>query len=243
MNFTDLLQKGLIGPLTGPAPKPAGFPYGLGAAGLHEVAGAAHDDSAPATGFILAASAMHHTGLWLWVRQQRLALETGHLSETGLAQSIRKVPPQLGVTARRDSEALWATEEAIVSGAVSHVIAEVSQADFTATRRLALAAHRYGVPVTLLLPYTCSGATAAATRWRISARPSAPNRYDPQAPGHPRWRAVLERCRAAPAAAGQAFDLEWNDETLSLRMADTLAAGQAAPRPAAAPPALRRKAG
>ncbi|MEL7452876.1 MAG: hypothetical protein AAGJ50_05830, partial [Pseudomonadota bacterium] len=46
----------------------------------------------------------------------------------------------------------------------------------------------------------------------------------------PRWRGVLERCRTVPNMVGQAFDLEYNDETLSFSLAAGLAVGQATPR-------------
>ena len=163
--------------------------------------------------------------------------------QAALRQMQAVMPQRLNVETRTLAEALWAVEEAVVSGAVSLVIAEVEAADFTATRRLTLASGRYGVPVILMMPQTCEGATAAATRWRIRPRPSAPNRYDPQAPGNPRWRAVLERCRTAPNATGASFDLEWNDETLSLSVVSGLAAGPAAPRPAERETPARRRTG
>lgn len=217
------------------------FPYDLGRSGLHELAEASYGDRPAMTGFLLAVMRQQTKGAWIWVRQSSIARDTGTVPEAALAGSGCHL--RLTVQARTAKEALWATEEAILSGAASLVIAEIEDADFTATRRLTLASSRHGVPVVLMLPYTCEGATAAATRWRVSPRPSATNRYDPHAPGHPRWRAVLERCRTAPAVTGQAFDLEWNDETLSLGVAAGLAAGPPAPRPAAGAPALRRKAG
>ncbi|MBF4328339.1 hypothetical protein EAY16_24000, partial [Vibrio anguillarum] len=67
-------------------------------------------------------------------------------------------PPRLSLTARTLPDALWAVEEAVVSGAVSLVVAEIEAADFTATRRLTLASGRHGVPVVLLMPPTCEGA-------------------------------------------------------------------------------------
>ena len=241
MSLDALRAKGLIRPVTAPPVADAGFPFGLGEAGLHEVAEAAYGDRAAMTGFVLAAMQRPAPGAWIWVRQAAIARDCGSVPEAALAGGPARL--RLTVQARTAREALWATEEAVVSGAASLVIAEVEEADFTSTRRLTLASRQHGVPVVLMLPYSCEGATAAATRWRLSPRPSAPNPYDAHAPGSPRWRAVLERCRGAPSATGQAFDLEWNDETLSLRVAAGLAAGPAAPRPSAPAPALRRKAG
>lgn len=214
------------------------FPYGLGKSGLHELAEASYGDRPAMTGFLLAVMRQQAKGAWIWVRQASIVRDAGGVPESALSGKTACL--RLTVHARNAREALWATEEAILSGAASLVITEVEAADFTATRRLSLASGRYGVPVVLMLPHTCEGATAAVTRWRLSPRPSAPNRFDPQAPGHPRWQAVIERCRSLPSAVGQTFDLEWNDETLSLSVAAGLAAGPAAPRAAAGTPALQQ---
>jgi protein ImuA len=218
-----------------------GFPYGLGKSGLHELAAASYGDAPAMTGFLLAAMRKQTKGAWIWVRQASIVRDMGDVPEAALAGGPACL--RLNVQARSVREALWATEEAVLSGAASLVITEIEEADFTATRRLALASSRHGVPVVLMLPYTCEGATAAATRWRVGPRPSSPNHFDKYAPGHPRWRAVLERCRTSPASTGQAFDLEWNDETLSLSVVSGLAAGPAAPRQAVRKPALQYKAG
>lgn len=230
MNLATLRSTGLVAPLNAPPRRDAAFPYGLGRQGLHEVAEAAYGDRAAATGFLLASARPAGRGVLLWISQTHTAQDMGRLPEAAFREMAGPSARRLTLLTRHAPEALWAAEEAIVSRAVSHVVAEVDTASFTATRRLTLASERYGVPVTLLLPYTREGATAAATRWRIAPRPSAPNRYDPAAPGHARWHVSLERCRMAPAAAGQSFDLEWNDETLSLGMVSGVAAGQAAPR-------------
>lgn len=243
MDLATLKAKGLIGPVRAAPEAEIAFPYGLGVSGLHEVAEAGYGDRAAATGFVLAAAKPAGSGILLWISQTHSARETGIVPEAALRGMTRGKLQRLTVMTRQASEALWAVEEAIISGAVSHVIAEVETADFTATRRLTLASGRHGVPVTLLLPHRTEGATAAATRWRIAPLPSAPNHYDPLAPGHARWRAALERCRTAPGAAGRNFDLEWNDETLSLSVVPGMAAGPAAPRkiPGRHPP--YRKAG
>ena len=242
MDIATLKAKGLIRPVTAAPVQPAAFPFGLGVSGVHEVAEEAYGHRAAGTGFILSAARPARKGACLWVCQAGIAQDAGHVPAASFREFMGRDTPRLSVITRKTTEALWTVEEAVVSGVVSHVIAEVEDADFTATRRLALASEKRGVPVTLLLPYTCSGATAAATRWRVRTRPSSENRYDPHAPGQARYHAVLERCRAAPAAAGQAFDVEWNDETLSLHMVSGMVAGPAAPyaAPAVRADALRK---
>tara|TARA_R110001606_G_scaffold68561_1_gene156323 strand:+ start:1380 stop:2111 length:732 start_codon:yes stop_codon:yes gene_type:complete len=230
MNLAQLKSKGLIGSLSAKAVSDSAFPYGLGTHGLHEVVDKAYGDRAAATGFVLTATKPTRPGAMLWISQASARRNFGRPSETALQEMTHGHINRINLATRNDRDALWAAEEAVVSGAINHVIAEVDAADFTATRRLTLASARHGVPVTLLLPYGSEGATAASTRWRIATRPSAPNPYDTRALGRPRWCVHLERCRTAPAAAGRTFNIEWNDETLSLRVVSRMVAGPVAPR-------------
>ena len=211
------------------AKAPAEFPLGLGEAGVHEVCEASFGDMASLTGFALA-GARPRRGAIAWIVQRRLALDHGSFLPAGMGQICRETRPVVSVDVSKLGDALWAIEEAVCSAAVGCVIAEIDAVDFTASRRLALASGRHGVPVILLLPYTCEGSTAASARWRVSPRSSSQNLFDPRAPGHVRWRAVLERTRQAPHMAGKVFDLELNDETLSLSVASRLAAHTPAPR-------------
>ncbi|MCI4643896.1 MAG: hypothetical protein MRY64_03845 [Hyphomonadaceae bacterium] len=198
------------------------FPLGLGVAGVHEVCEASFGDIAALTGFAIAA-AKQKAGTVVWVSQRKIEMDHGRVLQGGVRRLNRAKMPILEVHTRKLTDTLWAIEEAIRSSAVSLVVADVEAVEFTASRRLVLASSRHGVPVILLQPYTCEGSTAASARWRVSARPSAPNRFDPRAPGNPRWRARLERCRTAPHLAGHVFDLELNHETLSLTVVSGLA--------------------
>lgn len=208
----------------------AAFPLGLGEVGLHEVAETRFGDMPALTGFVLAAMGQGQRGAGLWVSQHRLTGEHGALQQAGFTAWRGANSGNLLVRPSKVSDALWVVEEAVRSSAVSFVVAEIEAADFTATRRLALAAGRYGVPVVLLMPYTREGATAAAARWRVSPRTSAPNRFDPRALGRPRWQAILERTRQAPHMVGRVFDIEFDDETLSMHVVPGLVAGSPAPR-------------
>lgn len=209
-----------------------GFPLNLGREGVHEICEASHGDMAAMTGFALAA-ARPPAGAVFWVRQFGLSREHGQLLHAGLETVAHRPAGLLSVETRKTSDALWASEEAICSGAVGLVIAEIEGLDFTASRRLALAASRHGVPLILLLPWRRDGSSAATARWRITSRPSAPNAFDARAPGASRWQAVLEKSRQAPQMAGHVFNIELDHETLSLRVVSGLAAH--APSPRAAP--------
>ncbi|MEM6534226.1 MAG: hypothetical protein AAF613_01190 [Pseudomonadota bacterium] len=209
----------------------ARFPLGLGTCGVHEVCEASFGDLPALTGFALSASPPR-PGIIFWVGQGRSNRNHGGLLQAGLGHVRSPAPTILQTQPEKLIDALWTIEEAIRSNAVGLVIAEIEDADFTASRRLALASGRHGVPVVLLMPYTREGATAAAARWRVTPRPSAPNRFDPHAPGPARWHAVLERSRQAPHMAGRSFNLEQNDETLSLTVVPGLATHAPAPRKA-----------
>ena len=208
------------------------FPLGLGEGGVHEIVEDRFGDLPAAAGFALTAS-QHAAGAIVHVQQERSAGNHGRLLPHGLPKLCRKPAPLITVSARRQRDALWSVEEAILSRAASLVIGEIEDLDFTASRRLTLAAQRCGVPVILLLPYTREGATAATARWRIASASSARNRFDPYAPGATRWQAVLERCRLADIATPFTFDLELDHETLSLSVVSELAADPAAARPSA----------
>lgn len=92
---------------------------------------------------------------------------------------------------RRPEDVLWAAEEALRSGVVPLVVAEMPDPPgLTPMRRLQLAAQGGGAgAVGLVLTPGDGGATGAETRWHIS-----------QAPGGA-WRLDLRRARGALPAA------------------------------------------
>ena len=199
------------------------FPFGLGQAGLHELVEARHGDMTALTG--LAFASLDKQGAILWISQHRAHLEYGIAFEPGVQVFLKRWQPILHVYTDKSLDALWAADEALRSGGIGAIIAEVQTADFTATRRLKLASDRSGIPLILLMPHTREGASACETRWRISSQPSTSNVYDPKGLGAPRWRAVLERCRAVPDRMGETFDLEYDDETVSLHLVSRLVSG------------------
>lgn len=135
---------------------------------------------------------------------------------------------RLGVGAERlliatpanEAEALWTLEEALRSGAVALAIGAVEGAGLTPTRRLDLMAREKGAMAALIRATPQTKLSAARRRWRIGPAPSAADPWDAKAAGAPRWRAHLERSR--DGALGEAI-LEYDDETLRLRLVDGLA--------------------
>ncbi|WP_299322929.1 hypothetical protein [Parasphingopyxis sp.] len=103
------------------------------------------------------------------------------------------------VTARNAKDALWAMEEGLKCPSLSAVIGEIygdpRALDFTATRRLAVAAERYGVPAFLVRVGGQADLSGARRRWRVKSQPSVPHPYNPKAPGTPVWSLDLFRAR------------------------------------------------
>ncbi len=112
------------------------------------------------------------------------------------------IPEIIHVEARDARDALWAMEEGLRCAGLSAVIGELwgdpRALDFTATRRLAVAAERSGVPCWLVRLGGQANLSGARMRWRIASAPSLPNSLDPRAPGTATWNAELFRARGHP---------------------------------------------
>ncbi len=144
------------------------------------------------TGFLLPQLAADKPLLWI---QDRMAIrESGRVHPAGLAGL-----ELIHVEARDGKDALWAMEEGLRCFGLSAVIGELygdpASLDFTATRRLAVAAERTGVPCWLVRLGGTSNLSGARMRWRIASRPSLPHAFDFKAPGMPAWDAELFRAR------------------------------------------------
>ena len=188
------------------------------------------------------------------------------------------------VQASRDDAILWAVEEGLRAGlaaGLAAVVGEIGHLSMVAGRRLQLAAERSGV-IALILRRWRSAQEAAAerdrpsaalTRWRVAALPSAEiagepgigrPRPHPNAPplagegmggggagngwglgiGRPRWRVALLRVRGGESSS---WDVEVADATGHVSLSAELADRPAAPaRLGAEPPNTsekRRRAG
>jgi len=133
----------------------------------------------------------------LWIQDRMAILESGRVHPLGLpSQNL------IHIEARDARDALWAMEEGVRCAALSAVIGEIwgdpKTLDFTATRRLAVAAERSGTPCWLVRLGGTANLSGARMRWRIGSAPSLANPFDPRASGMPAWDAELFRARGFP---------------------------------------------
>ena len=133
----------------------------------------------------------------LWVQERMAILESGRIHPPGLP-----FPDLIHVEARDARAALWAMEEGLRCSGLSAVVGEIwgdpAALDFTATRRLAVAAERSGVAAFLIRLGGHANLSGARMRWRIASLPSPAHSFDARAPGASAWEAELFRARGRP---------------------------------------------
>ena len=147
----------------------------------------------------------------LWVQERMAILEGGRvhppglggagLGAGGLGAGGFGFADLIHVEARDARSALWAMEEGLRCAAIGAVIGEIwgdpAALDFTATRRLAVAAERHGVAAYLIRLGGSANLSGARMRWRVASGPSLPHPLNPRAPGAAVWQAELFRARGA----------------------------------------------
>lgn len=182
---------------------------GLGAACHSEVFASAREASGAGAALALALADWRHAmqgedaeandrRAVLWVQTRDAARLTGRPYRPGLPAELRH--RVIHVLAAKAEDALFALEEGLRCREVAFVLGEVTgnprAFDFTASRRLTLAAQRHGVPLYLVRLDAERDLSSARMRWQVAAAPSAPPEWNAAAPGAPAWRAELFRARA-----------------------------------------------
>lgn len=213
---------------------------GLSRAALHEFAGPTPVDAALAAGFAAVMTGrLDDSREIVWCQTCAALREHGCVYGPGLAALGLDPGRVVFVAVRRPRDVVWAMEEALRSQALAAVIGEGPAMDFTASRRLALAAHKAMTPAVSVSLGGDHMPSAAATRWRVRAL--AGRRTGP-APGVAAmtaasgWDVRLERCRHGRSGR---WLVVWNHETHSFDLAAPFRN-----RPIAAQgPADRRRAG
>lgn len=204
---------------------------GLLLGGLHEIVGTGYPDMAAASGFgaALGARLMRGTSrALLWVVQGTGSHDLGALYGPGLAMMGLDPARLLLVRVRDDREALWVTEEALKTPDLAGVVTELGSGrayDLKASRRLQLAAEKFGRPALLLAGHAAGAASApsaALTRFRITSAVSRLNSLTPAAPGRLRFSVHLDRVRGGAPCH---FLMEWMHETHCFAVAAGLSRG------------------
>ncbi|MCC7253248.1 ImuA protein [Hyphomicrobium sp.] len=167
---------------------------GLAFGAVHEIAPANEADLPSAFGFLLALLARmpERSPLLLVLSSKKLA-RFGRPHGHGIA-GLGLDPARLILVETADeTEALWATEEAVRARGPAAVAAALGgRLDLKASQRLLHAARDARLPLLLLRPGGESVPTAT-TRWRIAAAPGTRDRFGMLSGW--RWQATLQRCR------------------------------------------------
>jgi protein ImuA len=132
---------------------------------------------------------------WLWVQDKAALRLSGRPYRPGLPADLRH--RLIHVAAMTPEDALFALEEGLRCRDLAFVVGEIAgnprALDFTASRRLSLAAEKHGTALWLVRLDARADLGSARMRWRATAAPSPPPRWNPQAPGLASWSAELFR--------------------------------------------------
>ena len=133
----------------------------------------------------------------LWVQDISAIKACGRPYRHGLPRELRH--RLIHVEAKSAEDALFALEEGLRCRDIAFIVGEIlgnpRALDFTASRRLSLAAERHGVPLWLVRLDADADLSSARMRWKVVAEISPPARWDETAPGIPSWAAELFRAR------------------------------------------------
>jgi protein ImuA len=188
-----------LGPILNAFPNRS-FPLGA----LHEFLSERIEHSASTSGFVsgLLSSLMGNTGTVVWITSSRTLFPPA-LKSYGL-QPDRFIFIDL----QKEKDVIWAMDEALKCNALSAVVGEVRELDFTTSRRLQLAVEQSHVNGFILRnQYRNLNPTACVSRWKITPLPS--ERIDDlPGIGFPTWRVELLRVRNGKSGA---WNLQWVD--------------------------------
>src|SRR5690554_2124958 len=145
----------------------------------------------------------------LWVQEERAIRQQGRPFIHGLPPSLRH--SIIHVTAASAKDALWTMEEGLrcpsLLGVIGEIMGDPAALDFTASRRLAVACERHGVPAFLIRFNGTPNLSAARERWRVRPAPSYQNHWNSKAAGTAVLSAQLFRSRSvAPGAWDFSYD-------------------------------------
>lgn len=163
------------------------FPTGA----IHEFLTPGPEHSAASTGFIagILSQLMKESGTALWIGTTR------QLFPPALATFGIRADRIIFIDLTKERHVMWALDEALKCGALTAVVGEVQQLNFTESRRLQLAVEESKV-TGFVMRRNCQQmeTTACVARWKISSLPSEKIQSLPGV-GYPQWRVELLRVR------------------------------------------------
>ncbi len=175
-----------LGPLKNAFPN-AEFPLGA----VHEFFYTGNADAASTAGFVggILASLMRRGGVSVWISANRTIFPPA-LCSFGIAPD--KI---IFIDLQKDSDILWATEEALKCNGLAAVVGEMPELSFATSRRLQLAVEQSQVTGFILRRNARSlNTTACITRWKITPLPAMLPAGMPGV-GFPRWKVELLKVR------------------------------------------------
>ena len=196
MDLSAFLKAGELAPMTrAPYWRP-----GIGGARHSEVFATSHEAGGAAAALALMldeASERLEGRSVLWV-QDAMALKLGGRPyRPGLPEPLRD--RLIHVAAKTPEDLLFTLEEGLRCRDLAFVIGELvgnpKALDLTASRRLSLAAEKYGTPLVLVRLDAARDLSSARMRWQVRSAPSSASRWNAFAPGAPAWHAELFRAR------------------------------------------------
>ncbi|HEY0741015.1 MAG TPA: Error-prone repair protein ImuA [Chryseosolibacter sp.] len=176
------------------------FPLGC----VHEFLFSKSEDAASTKGFIsgLLGALMGDAGTSLWISSSRTIFPPA-LRGFGI-QPDRFIFVDLA----KESDVLWAMDEALKCGALAAVVGEMNDLSFTTSRRFQLAVEQSKATGFILRKNSRNlSTTACVSRWKITSLPSDPIEGLPGV-GLPKWRVELLRIRNGRAGV---WDVEWSN--------------------------------
>jgi protein ImuA len=197
MDLSAFTKVGELAPLGGRAPR---WRPGLAGARHSEVFASASEAGGAAAALALAldeAGGRLEQRSVLWVQDAAALRLGGRPYRPGLPEPLRH--RLIHVAAKTPADLLFALEEGVRCRDLAFVLGELAgnpkALDFTASRRLSLAAEKHGVPLVLVRLVAARDLSSARMRWQVRSAPSPAPRWNAFAPGPPAWHAELFRAR------------------------------------------------
>ena len=220
---------------TGCAPLDNALPdEALGFDCCHDFTPVTRSDVPQVAGFIVALlTRLPRNGPIVWCQTAFNAREYGRLYAPGLLGSGLSPERLLFVSVPKERDFALVLEEVVRVSHVAAVVGEGPAPNFTASRRLTLAAQASHVPCLILNTGGEIGASAATTRWRIAPIAGPPDPLDEEGPGQAAWSVTLARARGANAALNptlaKPLNITWTHETHSFHLVSPLRHGASLP--------------